>query len=163
MADGYPSDASSASPAASRRDHHATIFVPRDAARDAEAARRRWDPVMGDRIAERPERGVYVEVEDVEGGFRRLRADVVRPPFRPLAFLPHLTVVHPRTSLRGGECWEDVATRAWGRHEFTVTELTVTAFDGTGWTVVDRFALGASDCADRAIPRPRSGPSGVSA
>jgi len=185
MADEYPSDASAASPDAGRRDHHATIFVPRAAARDAEAARRRWDPVMADRIAAhvtlvypeeapnldllverlreagqrhgpfrlglgrlacygRPEGGVYVEVEDVEGGYQRLRAEVLRPPFRSLAFTPHVTVVHPRTSLRGRECWEEAATRAWERREFTVTELTITAFDGTEWTVVDRFALGSS-------------------
>lgn len=190
MADEYPSDASAASPDAGRRDHHATIFVPRDAARDAEAARRRWDPVMADRIAahvtlaypeeapnldllverlreagqrhapfrlglarlacyERPERGVYVEVEDVEGGYRRLRADVLRPPFSPLAFPPHVTVVHPRTSLRGREYWEDAAPRPWRRQEFTVMELTLTAFDGVRWTVVDRFALQARGSSER--------------
>ncbi len=181
--DELPPDALSISSAAGLRDHHATIFVPWETARDVERARSRWDPVMAERIAahvtlvypeeapsldllverlrdagrrhgpfrlglgglacfERPERGVYVSVEDLEGGYRRLRADVLRPPFRPHAFPPHVTVVHPRTSLRGRECWDDPAPRAWPRQEFTVTELTITGFDGVRWTVVDRFALG---------------------
>jgi hypothetical protein len=33
------------------RDHHATIFLPREVAGSIEASRREWDPVMASRIA----------------------------------------------------------------------------------------------------------------
>jgi 2'-5' RNA ligase superfamily len=42
-----------------------------------------------------PEDGVYVEVEDVEGGYRAARAELLGPPFRPTAVVPHVTIVHP--------------------------------------------------------------------
>jgi hypothetical protein len=58
-----------------------------------------------------PERGVYIDVEDVEWGYQRLRADLLRPPFRQLAFPPHVTVVHPRTLLRG---WQITPRRERG-------------------------------------------------
>ena len=32
-----------------------------------------------------PEDGVYVEVEDVEGGYRAAREELLGPPFRPTA------------------------------------------------------------------------------
>ena len=166
----------------SHRDHHATIFVPREVAFDVEAVRRRWDPAMADRIAahvtliypaegpavdllverlqavaaahapfalrlgglgcfESPERGVYLAVHDVDGGYERLRAAVLRPPFRPLAFPPHVTLVHPGTSRRGLELWER-ARPAWSGREFTVAEVAITGFDGAQWIALERFALG---------------------
>ncbi len=88
-----------------------------------------------------PEGGVYVEVEDIDGGYRRVRADVLRPPFQPVAFPPHVTLIHPRTSSRGREFWEHCQ---YQQHdfEFTVEEVAITAFDGTRWVVLEKFALG---------------------
>lgn len=163
------------------RDHHATIFVPPDVARQVEAARREWDPVMAAHIAAhvtvaypeeapnldllverlraatatiapfrlrlggfacftRPEDGVYIAVDDVDGGYRRLREEMLRPPFHPLAFPPHVTIVHPRTSRRGRDFWDRGRCRTPGV-EFTPTELAITAFDGARWVVRMTFPL----------------------
>ena len=46
------------------------------------------------------DRGVYVSVDDIDGGFHTMREQVLRPPFSRLAFRPHVTVMHPRTSRR---------------------------------------------------------------
>ena len=90
---------------------------------------------------ERPEDGVYIEVEDVDGGYRRLREQVLRPPFQPIAFPPHVTLVHPRTSSRGRDFWN---RGRYQRHEqeFTVAEVTITAFDDTRWVVLEQLTLG---------------------
>jgi 2'-5' RNA ligase len=150
-------------------DHHATIFVPPDAALSIEAARRAWDPVMAAQIAahvtvaypdevpavdrlierartaaarrapfrlrlgelgcfHRPENGVYVVVEDVDGGLAALRGELLHQA-RAHALTPHVTVVHPRTSRRGRELWDSRSYRPQAA-VFTVRELTVTAFDG---------------------------------
>ena len=90
---------------------------------------------------ERPERGVSIDVEDIDGGYRTIRESVLRPPLHPVAFPPHVTVVHPRTSRRGRDFWD------YGRYqrrdqEFTAEEATITAYDGTRWVVLMRFALG---------------------
>lgn len=89
---------------------------------------------------ERPEEGVYVEVEDVDGGYRRLRDEVLRAPFRPAAVPPHVTIVHPRTSRRGRDCWDRCRYRRLDQ-EFTATEVTITGFDGVLWMVLTRFIL----------------------
>jgi 2'-5' RNA ligase len=70
-----------------------------------------------------------------------VREDVLRPPFQAVAFPPHLTLIHPRTSSRGREFWEQ-GRRRWRDLEFTVEEVAITAFDGTEWTVLEKFALG---------------------
>jgi 2'-5' RNA ligase len=84
---------------------------------------------------------VHVDVEDLDGGYRALRAEVLRPPFRPVDFTPHVTLIHPRTSRRGREFWG----REWrppSAQEFTTREVALTAFDGVRWTVLETFALG---------------------
>jgi 2'-5' RNA ligase len=90
--------------------------------------------------AGRPEDGVYVEVEDVDGGYRALREDILRPPFTALPFTPHATLVHPRTSTRGRECWEATGLRALGL-ELTAPEISITAFDGRKWDTLETFPL----------------------
>lgn len=130
---------------------HVTLAYPEEAPladllveRVREASRRHASfrlRLLGDRACfERPERGVYVGVEDVEGGYARLRADVLRSPLQPRAFPPHVTVVHPRTSARGRELWLE-ARSPWLECEFTVTEIAITGFDGTQWAFCERFPL----------------------
>jgi hypothetical protein len=91
--------------------------------------------------------GVFVDVEDVDGGFRALRDELLRPPFDRVAFVPHVTLVHPRTSSRGAEL------RSGGpplpAHQFTARDVAITAFDGVRWAVLQRFPLGR-----RGGPRP---------
>ena len=81
---------------------------------------------------ERPEGGVYINVEDIDDGYRKIREEVLRPPFHGIAYPAHVTLVHPQTSSRGREFWD---SGAYQRHdqEFTVWEVTVTAFDGARW------------------------------
>ncbi|MGH7317049.1 MAG: 2'-5' RNA ligase family protein [Candidatus Rokuibacteriota bacterium] len=90
---------------------------------------------------ERPEGGVYLTVDDIDGGYREMREHVLRPPFRCVEVPPHVTLVHPRTSRRGRDFWDTV------RHyredqEFTTQETTITAFDGVKWVVLMAFRLG---------------------
>jgi 2'-5' RNA ligase len=110
----------------------------------------------GSAYFERPEGGgVYVKVEDIDGGYRKMREDVLQPPFDAVAFPPHVTVVHPRTSRRGRDFWKNRGYRL-GDQVFTVMEVTITAFDGIKWVVRQRFALEGKD-SDTVDPR---GPKG---
>jgi 2'-5' RNA ligase len=163
------------------RDHHATIFVSPDIARQVEDIRRRWDGVMAAQIAAhvtlaypreaplaevlaerlravsatvrpfrlrlgegayfgRPENGVYVAVDDVDGGYRALRTGILKPPFTRLDTVPHVTLAHPRTSTHGRACWEAARTLMM-QVEFTVTDVALTAFDGTRWDVLETCSL----------------------
>ncbi|WP_199547138.1 2'-5' RNA ligase family protein [Streptomyces sp. N35] len=58
--------------------------------------------------------GVFVAVDDVEGGWARLRAQLLAPPLRPLGIPAHVTLAHPRTSERGPLCWAELAGRYAG-------------------------------------------------
>ena len=82
-----------------------------------------------------------VEVDDVDGGYRELREVVLRPPFQLAAGAPHVTIVHPRTSRRGRELWDD-RPGGWAAQELTVDEVALTAHDGVRWISVARFPLG---------------------
>jgi GNAT superfamily N-acetyltransferase len=87
-----------------------------------------------------PERGVFVTVDDLDGAYQALRAVLLRPPFRPATFRPHVTIVHPRTSRRGRELWESGAYRP-GPAEFTVATVALTAYDGARWIVAATVPL----------------------
>jgi 2'-5' RNA ligase len=87
----------------------------------------------------RPDHGIYVEVDDVEGGWRSLR-EAVGSLSAPLAVEPHVTVVHPRTSKEATAAWAVLDGRAIGG-ETTVDEVVVTAFDGTRWVSLSSFRL----------------------
>jgi len=87
-----------------------------------------------------PEGGAYITVEDIDGGYREMREELLRPPFRGIAYHPHVTVVHPRTSRRGREFLESGYYRSQA-HEFAAEEVTITAFDGVKWVVLVTFAL----------------------
>jgi hypothetical protein len=79
-------------------------------------------------------------VEDIDGGYRTMREEVLRPPFHGVAFPPHVTLVHPRTSGRGG----DFRNSGWSRRgdaEFMAQEVAITALDGAKWVVLETFRL----------------------
>lgn len=129
---------------------HVTLVYPREA-RDADllierlhiacARVPRFRLRLG-RLAyfDRPEGGIYIKVEDVGGGFGALRERVLQPPFEPIGFPPHVTLIHPRTSSRGREFWEQ-ASFLPPAIEFTPDEIAITAFDGTRWITVEKVAL----------------------
>jgi hypothetical protein len=54
---------------------------------------------------EHPEDGVYIEVQDIDRDYCRLRQHLLCAPFQPIAFPPHVTLIHPRTSAHGREFW----------------------------------------------------------
>ena len=129
---------------------HVTVAYPQEApisdllVERARAASARIPPFrlrLG-RVAtfERPEDGVYVAVEDIDGGYRTMREEVLRPPFHGIACPPHVTLVHPRTSGRGGD-FRDSEWSGREDQEFMAQEVAITAFDGHKWVVLRTFRL----------------------
>jgi 2'-5' RNA ligase len=87
-----------------------------------------------------PEDGVYVEVEDVEGGYRAARAELLGPPFRPTAVVPHVTIVHPPDISARPRMLAGAGGTAEDR-EFVAAAVAITAFDGTRWATLATFPL----------------------
>ena len=90
---------------------------------------------------EHPEGGVCLEVEDIGEDYQRFRERSLEPHLHRVAFSPHVTLVHPRTSSRGREFWDHGRWQP-ERQEFSVEEVVITAFNGTTWIPTDRFPLG---------------------
>ncbi|MBD0338336.1 MAG: NUDIX domain-containing protein [Thermoleophilia bacterium] len=91
---------------------------------------------------EAPEGGVYVAVEDLDGGWTGAREFLPRLSADRLDVRPHVTVVHPRTTNRGPAAWKALkGGRLDG--ESVVRELAITAFDGRCWLTVETFPLSA--------------------
>jgi 2'-5' RNA ligase len=88
-----------------------------------------------------PEDGVYIEVEDIGGDYQQFRELCLQSHCRRIAFSPHVTLVHPRSSSRGRDFWDHGRYQP-DRQEFSVKEVAITAFDGTTWVATDRFVLG---------------------
>jgi 2'-5' RNA ligase len=88
---------------------------------------------------------VYIEVQDLDGRFARLREVLTAPPFRPIAFPPHLTIIHPRTSNRATEFWR-AGVRQVPDSELIIESITLTSFDVGRYAIDARIPLGmASD------------------
>lgn len=91
--------------------------------------------------------GVFLSVEDVDGGWARLRSRLLAPPFRPVDFPPHVTVAHPRTASDGPACLAALTGHrpggVLGASGFDVTELWYTETTAAAFTVLRRFPLGA--------------------
>jgi 8-oxo-dGTP diphosphatase len=88
-------------------------------------------------IHDRPEDGVFLNVRDSDGAWRKLRRSITGAD-TPAE--PHLTLVHPRTSNRGPAAWQALRTLPLSG-DLTVPELAVTAFDSRRWQVVERVPL----------------------
>lgn len=90
-----------------------------------------------------PGDGVFVEVEDLDGQWGRLRTLVAANAPQTHLVRPHVTVVHPRTSALGELAWaaRRPAERKTSRLEFR--SIAVTAFDGRRWRTVAERPLGA--------------------
>lgn len=88
---------------------------------------------------DRPEHGIYVQVHDLDGGWRSLR-EVVGHVGTRLAVEPHVTLVHPRTSDQGRAAWPELAGRSLDGTTM-IDEVAVTAFDGSRWVAVETFWL----------------------
>ncbi|MET9019664.1 2'-5' RNA ligase family protein [Actinopolymorpha sp. NPDC004070] len=92
--------------------------------------------------------GVFLSVEDVDGGWARLRRHLLAPPFRPVDFPPHVTVAHPRTAPDGPACRAALTGRRLdrdpGESGFDVAELCHTETTTASFTVLRRFPLGGA-------------------
>jgi hypothetical protein len=84
--------------------------------------------------------GVFLTVDDVDGGWARLRRGLLAAPMTPLDVPPHVTVTHPRTSDRGEECLAALASRPVAL-ELTVREVLFTETTAGAWTVLRRFRM----------------------
>lgn len=85
--------------------------------------------------------GVFVAVEDVDGGWADLRRRLLAEPMTPLDVPAHLTVVHPRTSARGPECLAALAGRRLAA-EVRIREVRYTETTADAFTLLRRFPLG---------------------
>ena len=86
-----------------------------------------------------PADGVFFHVHDLDGGIGLFRATAV-PPDRMIDFPPHVTIVHPRTSDRGHQAWDELA----GTHidaRFTITHVALTASSGDRWQTLRLLPL----------------------
>lgn len=84
--------------------------------------------------------GVWFRVVDPSGTWARLRATILTPPFTPYPVIPHITVVHPRTSDRGAEAMAAMdGTRIRGRCQ--LDEVLYTETSRKRMKILERFPL----------------------
>ena len=86
-----------------------------------------------------PADGVFLRVDDIADGIRRFR-ELAVPSGDAIGFRPHVTIVHPRTSRRGEQAWNDLAGLRLD-DRFTIADVAVTAYDGRRWLTVQTFPL----------------------
>ncbi len=84
---------------------------------------------------------VFVEVGDIDRSWTHLRERLLEPN-RTAEALPHVTLVHPRTTNRGQAAWRAVGGTSFDL-DFVVRQLAVTAFDGDRWRTVNPVELGS--------------------
>ena len=85
------------------------------------------------------DRGVFVDVRAVDGGWAHVRdAMAARDHRSPLS--PHVTLVHPRTSGLGTLAWSELEG-ADLRASFVARSIAVTAFDGHRWITTSEHTL----------------------
>lgn len=130
---------------------HVTLVYPEETADEdlllvrAQAACARTAPFrLGLRgvVAEEAGRGgVFVAVDDVDGAWGALRLDLLRPPMTRYSGVgPHATIVHPRTSERGPECFRSLGGLRLDV-EVEVIEVVFTETTAESFTVLRRFPL----------------------
>jgi 8-oxo-dGTP diphosphatase len=85
-----------------------------------------------------PGEGIFLAVDDIDGGLRELRERVLGPDAPVVQ--PHVTIVHPRTSNLGRAAWQHLARHAWTR-DVTATSVALTAFHDRRWIRVAEHDL----------------------
>jgi len=84
--------------------------------------------------------GVWFRVVDPSDSWSGLRDSILGPPFTPYPVIPHITVVHPRTSGRGPEALTAIdGTRIQQRCR--VEEVLYTETSRSGTQVLKHFPL----------------------
>jgi hypothetical protein len=92
---------------------------------------------------ETPADGVWFEVDDIDGGLAAIRREVLVPPFTTGDIPPHVTIVHPRTSINGARAWRALAGLTLSS-VFWVRSIGITAWDGQVWPTVATIPLASS-------------------
>ncbi len=88
-----------------------------------------------------PDEGcVYLEVRDLDGAFAAMRRAVAAPPFEPIDFPPHLTLIHPRTSAKAADFWLAGVAQIIAA-PLVIDSIVITAFVAGKYTEIERFAL----------------------
>lgn len=91
-----------------------------------------------------PSDGVFIEVDDVEGAWARLRRLAVASSGEAAHDVPpHVTIVHPRTSALGALAWTELGGLRMPSTSLDFTSIAVTAFDGRRWRTVGERSLGS--------------------
>jgi 2'-5' RNA ligase len=86
-----------------------------------------------------PADGVFLRIDDIDGGIRAFRAAAVTTA-DAIGFPPHITIVHPRTSRLGSQAWAELASARIDAC-FTITEVAITAFNGDRWPILQVLPL----------------------
>jgi len=88
--------------------------------------------------------GVWFLVEDESGSWASLRCALLQPPFRLLLeAVPHITLVHPRTSKQGRAALSALGNTQLG-DRFELNEIVFTDTSESGMRVLERFPLRGS-------------------
>jgi hypothetical protein len=87
-----------------------------------------------------PEDSVYVTVEDIDGGYRKMREEVLRPPF-PRRRVSAARHARPSADVGRGGDFRDSGWPRRGDEEFMAQEVAITASDGHTWVVLETFRL----------------------
>lgn len=83
---------------------------------------------------------VGLEVNDPDGGWRRLRDTIVPPQRQRPDVNPHVTIVHPRHSNLGAQAWPAVEHGGF-QAAWTVSDVSITVFDGRRWRASETVRL----------------------
>lgn len=87
-----------------------------------------------------PELGVFLHLNDPTGGVATFRSHAGLVSGGRSDFPLHVTIAHPRTSTLGPQAWSDLEA-AQINGEFLITDVSVTAFDGTRWQTTSSHPL----------------------
>lgn len=111
-----------------------------DAVRQAAAVTQPFGLALSDTWYDKqPQDGVFLRVSDVDGGWSRLRREILRGGTM-LVVEPHVTLVHPRTSGLGAQAWPTLRDTRIDSN-FSVSWVAVTAFDGHRSLLVESVLL----------------------
>ena len=96
---------------------------------------------LGEVFAEDDGRGgVFIAVEDIDGGWADLKRHLLAEPMTPIDFPPHVTVAHPRTSTNGTACYAALRGHRLSAETY-VREVVFTETTAATFTVLRRFPL----------------------
>ncbi len=89
-----------------------------------------------------PSGGVYLTVDDVDGGIARLRAHILQPPLvdRWKPYTPHVTLLHPRSGARGEQAWEFLRDVCIER-DILLHRVSLVENGGSAWVPLAEFPL----------------------